>query len=53
MGWRRRTRSRPTRCSRQAYQRAHDRGIGPFAAYLKVCGPPAGIKGAVRRARRK
>ena len=43
MGWRRRDRSK-TRCSLTAYRRAHDKGLGAFAAYVKTCGYPAGVK---------
>lgn len=54
MGWRRRHRKRPDRCSRRDRARAHDRGIVAYTAFVKRCGPLAGVpaKAPRRRARR-
>ncbi len=42
MGWRRRTRARPSRCDRKAFNAAVAKGPAAVATYVKVCGGPLG-----------
>lgn len=47
MGWRRRTRQRPSRCSRLAFAKAQAKGPEAVAVFFKLCGAPP--KPAARR----